>query len=130
MPFCQNCGKELEDGQKCPYCVDENSEGEVKTEFNQKPFGEAEKKYEFPVWVKIVLCIGMLVISWGSIIGTIVGAVLTTSKDDSWKYYGKIILKLALIMLAVKVAIVVLIFILSFAINTSFMTFSIMRSWV
>lgn len=127
MPFCENCGKELEVGQKCPYCANDNTEGEFKGEFNQKPFDETEKKYDFPIWVKIVLCLGMLFIGWGSIIGIVVGAVLKTSKDDSWRYYGGVILKLALIMLAVKAAVVVLIFILSIVVNTSFMTFSIMR---
>ncbi len=100
MSYCPFCGEKIEDGLKCKKCGYTPSAGN-KTE-----------KYEIPTWLKLVMVAAMFFVSGGSIIGAIAGAVLSSSKDDKYKFYGKWILKAALIMLAVKAVIAVIAFIL------------------
>lgn len=109
MPFCTNCGKEIEEAGKCPFCGTEKENPVAVKEFNEKPFGESKEKSLIPWWIKVLLCICMLFISWGSVIGIVVGGIISTSRDEEWKSKGASILKLGVIMLVIKIVIYVLI---------------------
>jgi len=50
-------------------------------------------------------------VSGGTIVGIIAGAVLSTSKDPKFKSYGKWLLKTALIVLVTKVILTIVVFI-------------------
>lgn len=109
MPFCTNCGKELEAGQKCPFCDNEKEQPAAVKEFNEKPFGESKEKSPIPWWIKVLLCICMLAVRWGSVIGIVIGGIMTTSSDAQWKDKGSTIMKLGVIVLVIKIVITVLV---------------------
>lgn len=109
MPFCTNCGKELEEAGKCPFCDNEKDQADVVKKFNENPFGESKEKSLIPWWIKVLLCICMLAVSWGSVIGIVIGGIMTTSKDAEWKYKGSTIMKLGVIVLVIKIVITVLV---------------------
>lgn len=111
MTYCPFCGGKLDRSGKCPDCgQDYGNKPQFNTE--QAPHCDVcginntdDEKNSLPVWFKIIAVFLMLVISSGALIGLIVGAVLSTSKNPMYSTYGKCILKLAVIVIIIKVAI-------------------------
>ena len=117
MAYCPFCGGKLDINGKCPDCGHNYGTG---SDFSagSTPHcdicgdGSANGDFIVPTLHKVLMVIAMLVIGSGTIIGIIIGAVLSTSKDPKYKAYGKCLLKLGLILLIIKVVAVVALYIL------------------
>ena len=119
MSYCPFCGEKIKDGGKCTGCgyTPDNgnsfsANGADHCDACESGFGNEKSEYIIPLWLKIVLVLAMIFISGGTIIGIIVGAVLSTSKDPKFKAYGKWLLKTALILIVVKAIITIIMFVL------------------
>jgi len=114
MSYCPFCGEKIKDGEKCKGC------GYVPNNGNSFSNSNGDKAvYEIPLWLKVVIIIAMILVSGGTIIGIIAGAVLSTSKDPKYKFYGKWLLKTSLIVLVVTLVISLVLFIVFAVIGTS-----------
>ena len=117
MTYCPFCGGKLNSNGKCPDCGHDYGTG---SDFNagSAPHcdvcgdGSTNGDFTVPTLHKVLMVIAMLVIGSGTIIGIIVGAVLSTSKDPKYKAYGKSLLKLGIILLIIKLVAIVALYIL------------------
>ncbi|MBQ2753096.1 MAG: hypothetical protein IJF29_03135 [Firmicutes bacterium] len=132
MSYCPFCGEKIKEGGKCTGCGYTPSNGNSFSANGAdhcdacgSGFGNEKSEYSIPLWLKIVLVLAMIFISGGTIIGIIVGAVLSTSKDPKYKAGGKWLLKAAIIVLVATLIISVLLFILFAIIGVAGTTFFI-----